>query len=104
MDYAETSPLTYSIILVLPYDYYFPFLLSYYYIIMFKAIAYLTLGLLVFFSLTFLALYVPYMFEEQAPVDVYYDGGHLITPQKDTRKLQYLNDLVSMPLIGRFFL
>jgi hypothetical protein len=61
---------------------------------MFKAIAYLTLTLLIFYSLAFLAMYLPYIVESYSPTEIHFEGQELVIPKNATRKLQHLNELV----------
>lgn len=71
---------------------------------MFKIVAYCTLAVVAVFTTTFLAAYVPYAVESLEPTELIYEGQELFAPKNATRRLHYLDKLVDMPLVGRFFI
>lgn len=73
-------------------------------IMMFKFVAYFTLAVLACFTTAFLSKYLPYAAESFEPLNLLISQNRTITPKNTTRRLQYLNDLVEMPIVGTLFL
>lgn len=71
---------------------------------MLKAVFFVLLGVLLLFTANFLNKYIPYAYEEFKPVEIDLQKLKLFKNSNNTRRLDYLNELVEMPLVGRFFI
>lgn len=70
---------------------------------MLKAVFFVVIGALLWFTGNFLNKYIPYAYEEFKPVEINMQKLKSIKHPNTTRRLDYLNELVEMPLVGRFF-
>jgi hypothetical protein len=71
---------------------------------MFKFFAYCTLAVLACLTTAFLAKYLPYAVESFTPLKIAMNSTGVTVTKNATRRLEYLNELVEMPLVGSFFL
>ena len=71
---------------------------------MIRAIGYLTLAVFFAYGVLFMGNYLPYMLESYSLEDIIVGGKNYSLPKNTTRRLEYLDQLVNMPLVGRFFL
>lgn len=62
------------------------------------------MGTFLWFTANFLSMYLPYLAEDIQTNEIVFGRHPMLLPKNATRRLEYLNGLVEMPLIGRFFM
>lgn len=71
---------------------------------MIKVVAYLALAVVACLTTAFLTKYLPYAVSSLEVYDIL-GKGQIIEPSSNaTRRLEYLSDLVEMPIAGSFFM
>lgn len=71
---------------------------------MIKIVAYLTLTVVACLTTAFMTKYLPYAFDSLSTYEISAKGLTIRTPKNSTRRLEYLDDLVEMPIVGSFFM
>lgn len=70
---------------------------------MFKLVLFCTITAISYFTALFLYKYLPYAVESFQPGQLVIEDGSVVSGQNSTRRLEYLNELADLPLVGRFF-
>ena len=72
--------------------------------VMMKILVGVFMGTFLWFTANFLSMYLPYLAEDIQTNEIVFGRHPMLLPKNATRRLEYLNGLVEMPLIGRFFI